>query len=133
MTTISDRFWSKVDKTDSCWLWTACKNRKGYGHFSVGGRSGRPHLAHRMSYEFLIGPIPQGLTIDHLCKNKACVNPEHLEAVPNAVNTGRSDRATKTECVHGHIYAKDGVSTHNKKRYCLGCKREWMRLRRLVS
>lgn len=72
------RFWSKVNITDSCWLWTASVNGKGYGQMSVGGRRGRPHLAHRLSWQMHRGPIPEGMSVLHRCDNPPCVNPEHL-------------------------------------------------------
>ena len=80
--TPEERFWAKVDKTDDCWLWTANRTNAGYGHFWLDRRM---VLAHRFAYELLIGPIPDGLTLDHLCRVRACVNPAHLEAVTNRV------------------------------------------------
>lgn len=85
-----DRFWRHVDKTENCWLWTATKFPHGYGCFSHKGAS---VLAHRYSYTISIGLIPEGLTIDHICRNKACVNPSHLEAVPIGINTKRGREA----------------------------------------
>lgn len=84
------RFWAKVDKTDTCWLWTASKNREGYGKFWDGERY---VLAHRFAYEQLVDLIPAGLVIDHLCRVTGCVRPEHLEAVTDAVNRQRADAA----------------------------------------
>src|SRR5450755_3951408 len=76
--TAEERFWARVDKqTDGCWVWTGAL-RTGYGTLSV---SGKNVPAHRFSYELLVGIIPDGLQIDHLCRNRACVNPEHLEPV----------------------------------------------------
>ena len=77
------RFWPKVDKTGDCWLWTAGKTKDGYGLFQVGGRQ---RLAHRVSYEFSVGPIPAGLDLDHTCYVHACVNPDHLRLATNAQN-----------------------------------------------
>lgn len=79
-----DRFWSKVNKTEACWLWLASTNPKGYGRYRVG--SGVLTSAHRYSYELTHGPIPEGLQIDHTCYVKSCVNPAHLRAVTNKQN-----------------------------------------------
>jgi hypothetical protein len=76
------RFWSRVDKTDTCWNWTAGK-RSGYGQFWDGERD---ELAHRISYREHIGPIPAGMFVDHRCRNRACVNPEHLRLATNKQN-----------------------------------------------
>lgn len=101
------RFWSKVDdhNEEVCWPWQGGSVRDGYGQFHLHAR--RKVQAHRYAYEQLIGPIPEGLTLDHLCRNRLCVNPKHLEPVTHAVNIlrgqGTSARnAQKTHCVHGH-------------------------------
>jgi len=80
------RFWSKVDKTDGCWNWTAAI-LNGYGRFGV-WRDGkqRSGLAHRVSYELAGQSIPQGMFLDHICRNRACVNPAHLRVVNNKQN-----------------------------------------------
>lgn len=83
----TERFWEKVNKTKTCWLWIACKNKAGYGSFNGG------EYAHRFSYEELVGEIPKGLQIDHLCRVRHCVNPKHLEAVTNQVNGQRGNSA----------------------------------------
>lgn len=83
------RFWSWVRKTDGCWLWMGVL-RRGYGRFKLRGRY---YSAHRFAYELLVGPIPDGLTIDHVvCANRACVNPAHFELVTLGENTARSNR-----------------------------------------
>jgi hypothetical protein len=88
---ISVRFWSKVEKTSSCWLWTASTAGQGYGYFHISGGGNRRvrTYAHRWSYESAKGPIPPGLTIDHLCRVLRCVNPDHLEAVTLRENQRR--------------------------------------------
>jgi len=80
--TIEERFWEKVDKTETCWNWTAGQ-QKGYGAFSI---ARRPTGAHRYSYAAVHGPIPDGLEIDHICHNRLCVNPQHLRAVTSKQN-----------------------------------------------
>lgn len=77
------RFWSKVDKSGSCWLWVAGKDDKGYGQFSIGFKKIKPH---RLSYEMANGPIPEGLLIDHRCHVKACIRPSHLRPVTQKQN-----------------------------------------------
>lgn len=79
-----DRFWASVEKTDSCWNWTRHKDPYGYGMFYSGGRSQR--RAHRISWTLLVGPIPDGMVIDHICHNKGCVNPDHLRACTQKQN-----------------------------------------------
>lgn len=91
MSTDWERFWLKVEMgtaPSGCWLWTG-STANGYGQARVGGKTVR---AHRASYELLVGPIPEGLTLDHLCHVKNCVRPEHLEPVTAAENTRRAHR-----------------------------------------
>lgn len=87
--TTEERFWPRVNKTPTCWIWTG-PTWRGYGRFWV--ENGTRHArAHRYAYELLVGPIPKDLTVDHLCHNRRCVNPEHMELVTLAENTRRSN------------------------------------------
>ena len=97
-----DRFWSKVDKQDGCWLWTAAKHSGGYGAFNV-TLNGKPRaaVAHRVSYELCVGPIPEGMLLDHICFNKLCVNPSHLRPVTSKQNMEHRQGA--------HVNSKSGV------------------------
>lgn len=107
---VAERFWAKVEKTETCWLWTGASQGGGYGRFGRGrfAQTGpRVVLAHRWSYEHLVGPIPAGLTVDHLCRTPACVNPEHLELVTLAENTARARAvAGAGRCAQGHDLTK---------------------------
>ncbi len=90
---VADRFWEKVDVTDDCWEWLATRGR-GYGKFKTDHQM---KWAHRVAWEMLIGPIPDGLTLDHLCRNPGCVNPAHLEPVTQAENNRRALEARTIE------------------------------------
>jgi len=125
-----DRFNEKwVRDSNGCWLWTAAKNRDGYGFISVGGVW---TAAHRVSYELFVGAIPESMEIDHLCRRRDCVQPEHLEAVSHAENVQRSEvgryNRAKTHCAHGHPFdAVNARIERNGWRTCRTCKREQMR------
>lgn len=101
--TLTDRFWRKVAKgsADECWRWTGCHNSRGYGCVGI---AGKVLLVHRVAYEAMVGPIPDGFTIDHVrargCQHKDCVNPAHLEAVTSAENTARAHEYV-APCRHG--------------------------------
>jgi hypothetical protein len=131
------RFWAKVDRRSpaECWQWQANASPNGYGRFY---RDGRQHGAHRVAYELNVGPIPEGLTIDHLCKNTRCVNPNHLEAVPAAVNMLRGDspcarNARKTHCKHGHEFTPENTRLSSRGRACLTCEKEALKRRRRAA
>jgi len=118
---VSERLASKYVVDESgCWLWTATRDARGYGKVS---REGRMALAHRVSYELHVGPIPDGLTLDHLCRVRHCVNPAHLEPVAHAENVRRG-AAVQTHCRKGHPF--DEANTHIDKRgwrECRACHR----------
>ena len=128
---VEERFWAKVrggDDPNACWEWTAADNGTGYGIFSRGGRNNMT-LAHRWAYERWVGPIAAGLTIDHLCRNKRCVNTLHLEAVSHAENVRRGmagvEQRARTFCPQGHPYDAANTYYHarDKKRGCRTCQR----------
>jgi hypothetical protein len=132
------RFWVKVDKSgaDSCWLWTAKINRYGYGDFGLRKRLVK---AHRFAYTVTRGPIPEGLHLDHLCRVRHCVNPEHLEAVTQRENTLRSEslsalRARRTHCPQGHAYDEANTYvTKKRERVCRTCHRDRERARKRAA
>lgn len=87
--TADQRFWAKVDKSDGCWNWTASLTANGYALFKLDTTAGKSIMAHRYAYQELNGPIPDDLTIDHLCKNRRCCNPAHMEVVTRGENSRR--------------------------------------------
>jgi hypothetical protein len=135
------RFWSKVSiaarSRSICWPWTGYK-RGDYGYFKLGGKM---RSAHRVAYEDLIGPIPAGLVVDHLCRNPICVNPFHLEPVTHQVNNRRglgpkvaSERMKRRnqrriQCKHGHPFTPENTYVQPDGRRCRQCiarrMREW--------
>jgi hypothetical protein len=122
----SERFWEKVDKLhpSGCWLWTAATNGDGYGTFHLGG--GDPMVgAHRFAYEALRGPIPPEMELDHLCRNRLCVNPDHIELVTTQENIrrghGGQHQAMKTHCPRGHPYDLINTRFYKGRRFCRQC------------
>lgn len=128
--TPTERFWPKVDKTDGCWLWTAALSDGGYGVFGIGGR--RVVHAHRFAYQQRVGPIPEGLHLDHLCRVRNCVNPDHLEPVTHAENVRRGLSGPKTHCGYGHEMneANTYVNPNSGHRECRACHARRERNRR---
>ena len=132
--TPAERFWAKVGpiRYGECWQWTAFTN-KGYGVFWNGTR----HMqAHRWAYENVIGPVPDGLTLDHLCRNRACVNPWHLEPVTHRENTLRgvgitAQQARQTHCKRNHEFTPENtyIRPSDGGRRCRTCLREKNRIR----
>jgi hypothetical protein len=122
-----DRFREKYRVAVSgCWIWEGAKNRTGYGQIALGTKEGgdkRRVLAHRFAYEMLRGPIPEGLSLDHLCRTPACVNPAHLEPVTHAENMRRSRGfRRKTHCAQGHALTPDNLVPRAGKEGQFRCK-----------
>lgn len=127
MLTREDRFWSHVQRgaADQCWPWLAYLDGNGYGRFSA-------HRAHRFAYEAVVGPIPAGLQLDHLCRNRACVNPAHMEIVTNRENQLRRPDVitarTRAVCPHGHTLSPEIIYVRpNGRPECRVCKRAAVR------
>lgn len=123
---LPERFWLKVYPCPitGCWLWGDRPSGKGYGQYWTGGR--RP-VAHRFLWESTVGPVPAGLELDHLCRVRCCVNPEHLEPVTGQVNVLRgisvaAAYARRTSCKHGHRFtAENTIRRPNGARGCRTC------------
>ena len=139
---MQERLSKKIAKQPlGCWLWLGGLDGKGYGQFWLHGR----HVqAHRVVYEQIVGPIPDGLSIDHLCRARNCVNPQHLEPVSileniqrgySANNGGHNKR--KTACPQGHLYSEENTRLHFKRGYwrreCRLCDSMRSKDRRLKS
>lgn len=127
---VMDRLLAKVQTDESgCWIFTGAKTKAGYGTIAAGPRQPRVYT-HRVMYEHHKGTIPEGLTIDHLCRVRACCNPEHLEAVTQAENTRRA-AAVLTHCVNNHEFTEENTRiTRRGARSCRTCHREQERNRR---
>jgi hypothetical protein len=135
---LDQRILSKTDRSGECWLWLGRVNSSGYAQLTV---DKRPRSAHRVSYETFVGPIPEGLEIDHLCRVRRCVRPQHLEAVTHRVNIQRAIDANGTvggkrtggmqvgdTCAKGHLVADDNIAYRRGLICCLTCRRETNRL-----
>lgn len=132
-----ERFWPKVDRRgpDECWPWLAAHDIHGYGKIDVDGRSTG---AHRFAYQLAVGPVPAGLTLDHLCRNRPCCNPAHLEPVTNRENVLRGEGLTahlarQTHCHRGHEFTAENTIRRTRPsggRACRECRRINERARR---
>jgi hypothetical protein len=125
---VASRLWGRVliDDPDACWVWQGPPGPKGYG---VIGVHHRPRYVHRVSYELTAGPIPDELTIDHLCRNRLCVNPDHLEPVTRGENVLRGESssaiaARRDHCAKGHPYDERTWVSKQGKRHCRTCTNE---------
>lgn len=135
-----DTFWSRVDKQPGgCWLWRGAMYQNGYGRIcssvsELAAGKPRNQLTHRFAYELVVGPIADGLVLDHLCRVKACVNPDHLDPVTPQENSQRGARGRMvTVCTHGHPYTPDNtyIAPGDGRRRCVSCRR-WHKQRELA-
>lgn len=125
-------FFAKVASTpDGCWEWTAYRNDDGYGRFNIDNTQ---RFAHRLAYQHLVGEVPEGTELDHLCGNRGCVNPEHLEPVTHRENVLRGNapaaqQARQTHCKRGHELDGENlyVEPNGRRRVCRTCKRDYLR------
>ena len=132
---LAERFWARVKKTDTCWLWQG-ETGDGYGRIA---ENGRKRLAHHVSLALAGRTIPDGLEIDHLCRVRSCVRPDHLEAVTHRENNLRGDnrKRSQTHCLRGHSLSGANVYTTpgTTKRACRACRlfRERRRTRNAIE
>ncbi len=136
MVALKERLMSKgVAGPNNCIVWTGYTAPNGYGTISLVGKK-RTAYVHRVSHELHNGPIPEGLTVDHLCMNRACINPNHLEAVTarenvlRSPNTKASINRAKTHCPQGHPYEGYNLVMQGRRRTCRECSNAKMRRRR---
>ncbi len=130
MDDLARKLLAKTEIIGDCWVWTGGRNRNGYGHLRW---EGREQYVHRLAHQYLIGPIPETCTVDHVqsrgCAHRACWNPAHLEAVPHRENVLRGDtiparNLTKTHCPYGHPYIGENLYVRkNGSRECRICCR----------
>jgi hypothetical protein len=125
---LAERFWKKVEKTDTCWLWRGGMTKQGYGQIFAGAGQRRMIYAHVVSYEMHVAPRPEGMDIDHLCDNPSCVNPQHLRPATHRENVLRGTgyyarNARKTHCPSGHLLAETAYQNVKGGRRCSICTR----------
>lgn len=127
--TLLDRIGTKFTAGDECWIWHGAKDTMGYGQIWA---NQRVQYAHRVLYELLVGPIPEGLQLDHLCRVPACVRPAHCEPVTMQENIRRGNKTgpkPKSHCRHGHELTPENLLVSNGRRRCRVCNRDGARRR----
>ena len=123
---LEEKIWTRIVTVDDCWEWTGDTDVRGYGRVMAGGKR---ILAHRAAYELFVGPVPKGTELDHLCRNRRCVKPDHLEAVPHRLNVLRgvgpvAEHAKQTHCLRGHPLSGDNlrfIPRRGGERVCKAC------------
>lgn len=124
---LMDRLFARVLVDDNgCWLYTGARTTGGYGSIGLGSRAAGTGYTHRVAYEHHVGPIPAGMDLDHLCRVRACCNPEHLEPVTRRTNLMRGEtqtkrNATKTHCKRGHEFTPENTRKDGHGRQCRTC------------
>lgn len=129
MTPVIDRLMAKVKKDENgCWVFQGARSKAGYGYIGMGGKADGTAPTHRVTYLHFKGPIPESLVLDHLCRNRACCNPEHLEPVTRKENTRRGLRGPGwgerdiTHCKRGHEFTPENTYRSKVGRVCRACK-----------
>lgn len=139
LVSLADRVWAMVQKTGGCWWWLGAKNALGYGQVQRGRRADGKMPAHHATYELMVGPVPVGLELDHLCRQPSCVRPDHLEPVTPAENKRRARslsnlNAVKTACNQGHPFDESNTYVRKEgRRMCRACHRERERGRKQLA